>query len=129
MSKLFYKIYLEEEYDNENDTGYDYKTKNLPHFKQLKEWLPKEWKKCKIENTFDGILKDKVASCTMTCREDKEGIAYAWITIEFVPDFRLSQKRREACWEQLDAQMCDGFGESYDGQQIPGAPQGWLLRI
>lgn len=127
MSKLFYKIPLEEEYDieNKNISAYQLIGKNLPHFEQIKNWLPKEWDKCEIHKWFDGILKDKVKCTKMDVEQDSDGYAYAIITIEFVDGFRLSEKRRNACWEYLDGQMSDGFGESYDKHQIPNAPEGW----
>ena len=126
MSKLFYDITIEEEYIGTN-SEYKIITKNIPHFEEIKNWLPKEWDRCKIHTTFDGQLKNKVQNTLMKCFEEKDGTAIARITIEFVPGFRLSKNRRDACWQQLDAQMSDGFGESYDHTQIPNSEQGWVL--
>lgn len=128
MSKLYYNIPLEEEYNGPNGE-YDYASVDIPHFNQIKDWLPKEWDKCQIHKTFDGILKDKVASTTMTCHQKRENghvKSIARITIEFIPGFYLSQARRKACFEQLDAQMSDGFGESYDHCKIPNG-NGWEI--
>lgn len=126
MSRLFYDIKLEEEYYTKSD-NYSIVMTHLPHFKEIAEWLPKEWNKCKIQNTFTGILKDKIDKCTMKCFEKKDGTAIARITIDFIPDFRLSKNRRIECWDQLDAQMSDGFGESYDHMPIPNVEHGWFL--
>ena len=41
----------------------------------------------------------------------------------------LTKARREECFEQLDNQMTDGFGESYDQAAIPGADPGWVLYL
>lgn len=49
MSKLYYKINLEEFFDSDDD--YREYHNHLPHFKQLKDWLPKEWAECHIEQT------------------------------------------------------------------------------
>lgn len=130
MSKLYYDIHLAEEFDQPNQPYQEIHT-NIPHYQQIKDWLPGEWDKCEIHKTFDGILKDKVKSCTMKCRQETQGnetMSYARITIEFVPGFRLNQTRRTACWEQLDGQMTDGFGESYDRHEIPNA-NGWQLQL
>lgn len=128
MSQLFYDIPLEEEYNGPNGE-YKAVTKDIPHFNEIKNWLPKEWDKCKIHKTFDGILKDKIESTSMRCFMKKDKTAIARVTINFVPDFRLSKNRRNACWEQLNAQMSDGFGESYDHMQIPNAEPGWTLYL
>lgn len=129
MSQLIYDIPLEEEFGDITDANYQLKRIDIPHFKEIAAWLPKEWKKCEIHKTFDGILKDKVASCTMRCYQKTENghtKSVARVTISFIPGFRLSEKKRQACWEQLDGQMADGFGESYDGSEIPGA-DGWKI--
>lgn len=128
MSVLYYDIPLEEEYIGPNGE-YKYAKTNIPHFDQIAEWLPKEWHKCKIHKTFDGILKDKVESCEMKCIKRRNGHAIARITVNFIPNFRLSQQKRQSCWEQLDAQMSDGFGKSYDHMQIPNAEKGWTLYL
>ena len=53
MSKLYYDIPLEEQYNGPNGEYKEAKI-NIPHFQQIKEWLPKEWDKCSI----------KTAGCT-----------------------------------------------------------------
>lgn len=128
MSRLFYDIRLEEEY-NGKDGRHKVISKNLPHFEEIKNWLPKEWDKCEIHKTFDGILKNKIQNTSMRCFIKKDGTAIARITVEFIPGVRLSENHRNKCWEQLDAQMSDGFGESYDHMQIPNAEPGWTLYL
>lgn len=127
MSKLYYDIPIEEEYETEE--SYEFFEQNLPHEEILREWLPQEWAKCHVENTFDEILKGKVTSTDMKCRKTPDGRLIARVTVEFVPGFRLSEQRRDACWEQLDAQMTDGWGESMDHEQIPGAPEGYFVKL
>lgn len=138
MSRIFYKIrFAEEYYDSEEmrellrplkRVEYD-----LPHARELAEWIAKEWNAAHIENTFDGELKGKVALCRMKPMHvnEKDGHTYTEgiVTIEFVKGFRLSERRRKMCWDSLDGQMTDGFGESFDGQQIPGAPDGWCVQF
>lgn len=128
MSILYYNIpFGEEFYDKNANTTTPYET-NLPHYDIIKDWLPKVWNECHIEKTFDGIIKDKIEKCTMKCMI-KNNIPTAVVTITAVKGFRLSEKRRNEIWDQLDAQMSDGFGESVDYHQIPGAPEGWRLAL
>lgn len=130
MSKLFYDITLEEEYDKD-DVPYQSRVMSDEHFDKVKNWLPKEFNKCNVHKSFDGELKDKVQSCVMTCFKKKvreEQIPTARIIIEFVPKFRLTESRRLSCWEQMDGQMTDGFGESYDRAEIPDC-DGWQLKL
>lgn len=126
MSRLYYDVRLEEEYRKH---PHQYVTHHLPHFQQIKDWLPKEWDRCNIPSTFYGILKNKITTCAMNCIEKPDGIAIARITIQFVPGFRLTKKRRNECWEQMNGQLTDGFGESYDQHPIPGANPGWVLSL
>lgn len=102
---------------------------HLPHFEQIADFLPDAYRKCKVESCFDGILKDKVSSSTMRVFEDKDGTCIARVTTNFITGFRLSQQKREAFWEQMDAQMTDGFGESFDHYPVPGAPKGWTFYL
>jgi len=128
MSKLYYKINLEEFFDSDDD--YCEYHNHLPHFKQLKDWLPKEWAECHIEQTFSmKEIRENIESCILTVRQGKNGETYAMVTINFKPGFRLSARRRESVWDDLDAQMSDGFGENVDHNQIPGAPDGYMLYL
>lgn len=128
MSKLYYHIPFREEFYDENQNMTKLYKTNLPHYDIIKDWLPKIWNECHIEKTFDGIIKDKIESCTMRC-VIKDRIPTAVVTITPIKGFRLSEKRRNEIWKQLDAQMSDGFGESVDYCQIPGAPKGWCLGL
>lgn len=128
MSKLYYKINLEEFFDSDDD--YRVYHNHLPHFQQLKDWLPKEWAEYHIEQTFSmKEIRENIESCILTVRQGKNGETYAIVTINFKPGFRLSARRRESVWDDLDAQMSDGFGESVDHNQIPGAPDGYMLYL
>ena len=128
MSTLYYDITLEEEHQ-ESGNADRVITKNLPHLYLLRKWLPKEWESCQIQKTFYGILSGNVESCPMTIFQQKDGSVVARIHIRFRPDIRLNRRMRVECAEQLDAQMADGFGESYDQRPIPGAEPGWVLRL
>lgn len=70
MSKLYYKVGLEEFFSDDN--GYREYRDHLPHFEQLKEWLPKVWTECHIEQTFSlKEIRGNIAACTMTVREER----------------------------------------------------------
>lgn len=127
MSKLYYDIPLEE--IRETEGRVEEAVIDIPHFREIAEWLPGEWEKCHIQNAFTGILKGKVTACSMSCYQKKQDghlKSFARIAVEFVPGFYCTKKRRESCWQQLDAQMTDGFGECYDRHEIPGT-DGWQL--
>lgn len=127
MSQLYYLIPISEEFVSKENC-YKINT-NLPHHDMIKTWLPKEWDKCNIPNTFYGILKDKIASAPMSINQEKNGCTIAVVTIHFIKGFRVTKKRRNECFAQLDAQLSDGFGETMDGHQIPGADTGWQLYL
>lgn len=74
MSKLYYKINLEEFFDSDDD--YREYHNHLPHFKQLKDWLPKKWAECHIEQTFSmKEIRENIESCILTVRQGKDGEA------------------------------------------------------
>lgn len=137
MSKLYYRIPIHEEYYENQETQNLFLPRktfryNLPHEKTIANWFSKEWNNAHMEQYFDDILKDKVESCIMKPmikQEKDKRYLFGNVTITFVPGFRLNSTKREACWNQLDAQMTDGFGESYDRCPIPGAPAGFSLQL
>ena len=137
MSKLFYDIPLVEEfYDSPEAMMAKLPARtvhvNIPHKKELEEWITSEWNGMHMEQYFDGILKDKVESCIMrpfTIKENGDELSFGRVEVTFVKGFRLTDKRRIECWDQLDAQMTDGFGETFDAHQIPGAPEGWCIQF
>ena len=137
MSKLYYRIPLCEEYYDTEDaktTHLPHTTfhHDLPHEKIIGKWFAEEWNNAHMEQYFDDILKNKVKSCTMKpLLQIRDGKRYLFgnVTITFLPGFRLSAEKREACWNQMDAQMTDGFGETYDYRHIPGTPEGYCLQL
>lgn len=130
MSKMYYTFQITELFMDDNQNTVSEIQNNLPHFEQIKTWLPKEWDKCQIHTTFDGILKDKVQSTSMFIYQDTtDHTTKARITIEFIPGFRLNIKRRQACVDQMDGQMCDGFGESFTYHTIPYVDEHYRITI
>ena len=114
MSKLKYLHALTESIVNDNcDILADYQY-SLPHDEQICKEICDDFNKAHIERFFDGILKDKIKSCRMRCIKDEE-TTLAIIDIEGIEGFRMSQKRRNAVWEQMEGQMCDGWGEGFFG--------------
>ena len=129
MSTLYYDIPINEiQLDNQYNIVQEIKT-NIPHFDKIKAWLPSELQKCELHKHFDGILKDKVASTSMRVFKNKEQQTICRIKIEFVDNFRLTQQKREACWEYMNAQMTDGFGESYDQHVIPDVDEHYRIYL
>lgn len=135
MSRLFYNIPVTEEkyiLNNGDMIWEDEFTHNLPHAKEISAWLPGEWDDCKIGDVithYNPEFQDKIMECSMKCFENPDGELIARVTLEFTPGFRLSARRREIIWDELDAQMSDGFGESYDRSEIPGVPREYRIAL
>lgn len=119
---LQYKIALTLEEVDENENTVRLLEENIPFRKEVWKDFQRNWETAKIENTFDGILQGKIKSCKPVLRLEN-GVAYAVIQIVPVNGFRWTANRREALWQQLDAQMVDGFGESLDHSTIEGVPE------
>lgn len=119
MSKLYYDITISEAIMDDHENIQEEINSNLPHHKQIAAYLPKEWDKCNIHTTFDGILKDKITNTRMTVTKRRTGETVARVTITFKPGLRLNEQIRQSTWNQMSGQMSDGFGESYDRSKIP----------
>lgn len=126
MSKLYYDITVEECVVDKDEIIIDEIKKDLPHHKIIKDYLPKEWDKCEIHTAFYGILQDKIESTKMTVSL-RDGKTVARITITFKDGIRLNEKLRSETFSQLDGQMSDGFGESYDKSTIPGVDRKYRI--
>lgn len=86
---------------------------NLPHHEQISKEMCKHWNNMHMENYFSDILKGNIASAKMSCTKDSQGKTVAIVTVVGVPHFRFSEKRRNLVYEQLSAQMSDGWGEGF----------------
>lgn len=89
---------------------------NLKHHDQIASEICKSWNEANMSQYYDGILKDNIVSCKMTCTQDKtskESIAV--ITFVMKPGLRLTKKYKDAIIEQTSAQFSDGWGEGFFG--------------
>ena len=116
MSKLYYTIKLNEvETTKDGDFIREY-VSNLPHAKEIANNFCESWNSVKWNEIFDGIFAGQVKTSKMhPMHISNDGICKVQITTTFVDGFRLSEKRRNAFWEQMEAQMCDGWGEGVFG--------------
>lgn len=86
--------------------------RDLPHHDMIAKNLTEGWNNLHMERFFNGILKDKIESAIMKVVK-KAGESLAIITITGVKGFRLSEKRRCEIFNQVDAQIIDGWGEAF----------------
>lgn len=116
MSKLFYTIKLNEvQTTKKGDFIREYKS-NLPHAKEIIDNLCQSWNSINWGEIFDDIFSGNVTSSIMRpLQTSDDGISKVQITTTFKEGFRLSKKRRDAFWDQMEAQMCDGWGEGVFG--------------
>lgn len=112
MSSLRFIYRLAETQLDENGIEVAHYTSNLPHHEMIAENLSLGWNSMHMERFFDGILKDKIERCVMKCIK-RNGESIAYITITPKQGFRLSAKRRNEIFAQLEGQLTDGWGESY----------------
>ncbi len=115
MSKVisFYRL-SEIMLDDDGDILVEY-DKDLPHHNKIAREICACFNSMHLERYFDGILKNKIASCTMTCNKNKDKESIAVIRIEGINGFVFSEKRRNEVYRQLDAQFADGWGECFFG--------------
>ena len=127
MSKIYYYMDLHEVLIVEED-GEEYEethAENLPHHDIIAKEICDSWNEMHMEKYFNDKLADKIQSATMRCYRDKEsGKTIAKITIEGVPHYRFGSVRRDMVFEQLNAQMSDGWGEGFFRAYELKAPDG-----
>lgn len=114
MSRLYYITDVAEiPLDAEGYEMYsEIKEYNLPHHEMIAKEMCNSWNAMHIEKFFTGVLKGNIASAKMTCKKEN-GKTVAKVTVIGVSNFRFSEKRRNLVFEQLSAQMSDGWGEGF----------------
>lgn len=128
MAAIFYQFALNEIEMRDGLIINEY-IENLPHHQEVADTVKRIWDMCHIETTFDGILEGKIDSCYLRIFTNKKGQTVARIQICLNDGERWSEKKRNECWEQLDAQMADGFGESIEYHRIDGVSDAYRIQL
>lgn len=129
MATLKYYVYLTEDLvDKSGDTQCVYE-RILPHHKQIAEWLPKEWAEVNPLQYFPAELREIIDSCEMSVYQNPKLQTMAAISLKTKPGVHWSKRTRAMVFDELEDQFTDGFGETYDYAQIPGAPDNYVLRL
>lgn len=118
MAQLFYRFSIEETKTSPSEM-IDI-TRNLPHETEISNYILHTWNDCKqsILNTIPNSLKTHLTDIDLKITEQKDGSLYGVITITPISTHRWSAKTRKMIFENLDAQMTDGFGECIDKHTI-----------
>lgn len=131
MAGIAYYVILEElQLDEKGNISKEY-TESLPHHKEIADWLPKAWNEVDfhIYLCLDNLeLKEEIESCKMIhVYQSRDNRSIAYIRTDLKPGYRWSKAKREIVFQELDAQVLDGLGEGFYLQQIPNAPEGFVL--
>lgn len=90
--------------------------RDLPHARRIAEQARKSWNAIDFAGILDGVLgTGSIDKVPMTSRVDGDGSLHLTIRVTPRRGFRWSARRRNAVWEELDAQMVDGWGEGFFG--------------
>lgn len=129
MSTCFYTFPVSEVYLDDKDNEIKYWDKNLPHWKAIGAYLASELNKMHIEQFFYGKLKNKIKSCYAQYALLSNGTGCICLAIEAVPRFYLTKKNYDLICNQLDAQLSDGWGESYDRECVPNVSDRYRIAL
>lgn len=116
MADLTYGITATEVQLNENLDVVAEHMFDLPHDRHIAEQARKSWNAIDFVSILNGVLgADGIERTPMTYRIDRDG--HLHLTIRIVPKrgFRWSERRRNVVFDELDAQMVDGWGEGFFG--------------
>lgn len=94
----------------------DYFEINLPHHKKIQELFCQEWNK-QATNMLQ-LMQKQVSSKITNCGaigypDETDGKCLVVIFAETDPNVHLTKRRKQMLWNFLDAQMSDGWGESF----------------
>lgn len=129
MAELRYFISLEEHLLDKSGNVQHIYEHNLPHHKQIADWITKEWIALNPVQYFPNNLQNIIESCSMRVYRDPKRRTVAVIIVKPIPGFFWNKRTRAMVFEELDAQFSDGFGETIDQCSIPGVPEKYVLRI
>lgn len=115
MSRFTFVVDFAETELDENNNLVQYYEENLPHNDQIIAEACKSWNEMHMEQYYDGCLDGKIESAAMKpyCRE--KGKCAVQILLELKAGYRLTEKVRNAIIDQTNAQLVDGWGESFFG--------------
>lgn len=118
MAQLIYRFMIEE--NEESPTTLIFHKNNLPHEKEIKDFIQKTWNDCKNEilSSMDESIKPYITSLDLRFPKQTDDTLYGYIYITPKPKFRWNASRRQTIWDNLDDQMTDGFGECIDHHMI-----------
>jgi hypothetical protein len=89
---------------------------NLPHADRIAKQACESWNAIDFAGILNGVLgASGVESAKMTSFTDGDERLRLVIKIVAKRGFRLSERRRNAIFDELDAQMTDGWGEGFFG--------------
>lgn len=121
MANLTYVIKVtEQELDADGEVIREHEA-GLPHADLIAGAACRSWNSLGWEGLVGGALRGNISSAPMTATLDDHGHLLLVIHVRPVRGFRWSRRRRDAVWEELDAQLVDGWGEGFFGPVNPMA--------
>lgn len=127
MANLYFRFCIDElKLDTMGNTVETFSEK-LPHHKEIANWLPGEWDLLNPVQFFLEPVKSMIETTKMRIIQTRNHETVG--VIEIIPHKgkRWNVKTRQKIWDELNAEICDGFGESYDRKHIPGTPDGFVI--
>lgn len=114
MSK-FVVMYRFHEIQETRDGDYEYK-KDLPHAREIVKCAVDDWNKTvKSAYLYTGFDDDIASIRAYPSRTDTDAMC---IEVCLKPRSRMSEKKRVAIEEAIDAQFSDGWGEGFFGSRF-----------
>lgn len=115
MANLAYDIRVSEIQLDENGNELDEITRNLPHADLIAGMACSSWNALDFPAIVGGHAKGGVERAPMSARIEGDGALVLRINVIAKKGFRLSERRRQSIFDELDAQMSDGWGEGFFG--------------
>lgn len=131
MANLTYNIPFELLQLDANQNTIAVFSREIPYFKETKTYLENAWTNANIQQYFPDNIKDKIKRITCKILPPSKSInqIHMRLTIEPINGFRWYNKYRNQVWNELDAQITDGFGETLQFKSIPNIPERFVIQF
>lgn len=131
MANLYYTVPFEVLQLDNNQNIITTFSKEVPYFKKIKTYLEDVWTNANIQQYLPDNIKNKIKHIAYEVLPPSKFTyqIHMRLTIEPIKGFYWTDKRRIQIYNELDAQIADGFGETLQFKPIPNISECFVIQF